>query len=153
MTRSSIERMVTGLRTWLAANYPTYVTRANTGTTGVQAPAIRAFDVSDVLEPGRFPQMIVNAGPVTIEATGPQVQLVTVACSVDLGIQAANPVARETTLARYMDALIDAVGENETLGGLVLSASLDELDKDSIPADGRGFMVATIRLSDEVITE
>jgi len=153
MTRSSIERMVTGLRTWLAANYPTYITRANTGTTGAQAPAIRAFDVSDTMDPGRFPQVIVGAGPVTIEATGPQTHLVTVACNVDLGVQAANPATREALLMRYMDALVDAVGENETLDGLVLSASLDELDKDSIPADGRGFVVATIRLSAEVITE
>ncbi|HPB65525.1 MAG TPA: hypothetical protein PLW80_03125 [Spirochaetales bacterium] len=152
MTKSTIERMVVGLKTWLATNYPSYVTRANTGTTGVQAPAIRAFDVSDVLTPGRFPQLIVSAGPVSIEATGPQVQMVTVACNVDIGVQAPNPGARETMLARYMDALVDAIGENETIGGLVLSSSLDELDKDAIPADGRGFVVATIRLSDEVTT-
>jgi hypothetical protein len=56
-------------------------------------------------------------------------------------------------LARYMDALVDAVGENETLGGLVLSSSLQDLDKDSIPSDGRGFVVATIRLVAEVLTE
>jgi hypothetical protein len=153
MTRSPVERMVTGLRTWLAANYPAYVTRANLGTSGAQAAAIRVFSVSDLLEPGKFPQMIVNAGPVEIEPMGPQSQLVTVACSVDIGVQAANPEARETVLARYMDALVDAVGENETLGGLVLSASLDDLDKDSIPSDGRGFVVATIRLAAEVLTE
>lgn len=153
MTVSPIERMVTGLKTWLAANYPTYVTRANSGTTGVQAPAIRVFAVADLLEPGKFPELIVNAGPVSIEAMGPQSQLVTVACSVDIGVQAANPEARETVLARYMDAMVDAIGENETLGGLVLSATLDELDKDSIPSDGRGFVVATIRLADEVITD
>jgi hypothetical protein len=153
MTVSPIERMVTGLKTWLAANYPAYVTRANLGTTGAQAPAIRVYSVADILEPGKFPQLIVNAGPVTVEAMGPQSQMVTVACSVDIGVQAANPEARETVLARYMDALVDAVGENETLGGLVLAATLDDLDKDSIPSDGRGFVVATIRLADEVMTE
>ncbi len=152
MTKSTIERMVVGLKAWLATNYPSYVTRANSGTSGAQAPAIRAFDVSDTLTPGRFPQLIVSAGPVSIEPTGPQAQRVTVACNVDIGVQAANPAARETVLARYMDALVDAIGENETIGGLVLSSSLDELDKDAIPADGRGFVVATIRLSDEVTT-
>lgn len=152
MTKSTIERMVVGLKAWLATNYPSYVTRANSGTSGAQAPAIRAFDVSDTLTPGRFPQLIVSAGPVSIEPTGPQAQRVTVTCNVDIGVQAANPAARETVLARYMDALVDAIGENETIGGLVLSSSLDELDKDAIPADGRGFVVATIRLSDEVTT-
>jgi len=153
MTRSSIERAVAGLCAWLAANYPAYVTRANAGITGVQAPAIRSYNASDLLEPGKFPQLIVTGGPVTVEPMGPQTQRVSIACGVDIGVQAANPGARETILARYMDALVDAIGENETLGGLVLSASLEDLDKDAIPSDGRGFVVATIRLTDEVITE
>ena len=153
MTSSTIERMVSGLATWLVANFPTYLARANSGTTGVQAPAIRSYSAADVLEPGKFPQLIVTGGPVTIEPSGPQVQMVSVACGVDIGVQAPNPTARETILARYMDALVDAIGENETLGGLVLSASLEDMDKDAIPSDGRGFVVATIRLTDEVITD
>ncbi len=153
MTNSTIERMITGLKTWLAANYATYVTRANTGTSGAQAPAIRVYAVSDVLEPGKFPEVIVNAGPVSVEPNGPNAVLITVAANVDLGVQAPTPEARETYVTRYMDALVDAIGENETLGGLVLRADIVELDKDAIPQDGRGFVVATINMVNEVLTD
>jgi hypothetical protein len=153
MTKSPIERMVFGLRAWLAEHFHEYITLANLSAGAMQAPQLREILVSDTMDPGKFPQMIVNAGPVYIQEHGPQTQLVTVSCGVDIGIQAPKPEAREVYLMRYMDALTDAIGENETLGGLVLQARIDELDKDSIPQDGRGFVVATISMTDEIVTD
>lgn len=153
MTHSKIEAIVTGLKTWLAANFPTYVTRANAGTTGTQAPAIKKYSVSDTMAPSDFPLMIVNCGSVNVEPSGPQSQMIHVSAMVDIGIQAPKPEARETILVRYMDALVDCIGENETLGGLVLSATIEELDKDAIPNDGRGFVISTIRMTVEALTQ
>lgn len=153
MTRASIERSSTAIATFLMATIPTYVARANLGTTGVQAPDPKKVEVKTYIpDQGPWPYIMVNPDQVSIEASGCNAQKLTITYSINIGISADSPDKAGTVALRYMDILADLIGENITLGGAVDIATLELIDKAAIPADSKAFVVATLRAEVEVAT-
>jgi hypothetical protein len=159
MTRSSLERTCVAVAAFLAANLNTYITRANLGTTGIQAPAIKkAEHKSYIPDTGPFPFAMVTLDQAAIEPSANNAQRITATLSVNICVGAQPSMAAaaldntEIIVTRYMDALIDLFGENMTIGGAVEESSLDSIDKAVLPADGKGFVLATVRTVAEVET-
>lgn len=153
MTNSFIERMLQGAADFLTANLPTYITRANTGTTGFQAPAPRKIEVKDLIpQNGPFPFGMVDVDTVAIDASGQNCQRIAATISINFAFSESKPENVRIATVRYMDALIDLFGENETLGGVAGIAYLETIDKAVLPGDGKGFVVATARLELETQT-
>ena len=153
MTRSPVERWADGLVAFLAAQLPGYLARANDGAATPAAAAPKSVVAADVLEPTRFPEVAVSLDQAEVDASSPQAQRVTGTFSVNVGINESNPARRDRVVARYLDALVDLFGENETLGGLCELATLEQIDKATLPADGKGFVMATVRLTGEILTD
>lgn len=153
MTRSPIERWTDGLVDFLSAQYPVYIARANADADAPAAPAPKSVVAADVLEPTRFPEVAVSLDQAEVDASSPQAQRVTGTYSVNVGINESNPARRDRVVVRYLDALVDLIGENETLGGLCEMATLELIDKATLPADGKGFVMATVRLTGEILTD
>jgi hypothetical protein len=153
MTNSPLERMLAALAAFLLANLSTYVARANAGTSGHQAPAPKKVEVKEYIpDNSATPYGMVNLDGATIEASGPNCQRITATVSVNFAFTEQNGDALSIDAVRYMDAMIDCLGENETLGGAVLAAALESIDKLVLPADGKGFVISTIRLEAETQT-
>jgi hypothetical protein len=153
MTNSPLERMLAGVAAFLVANLPTYIARANSGIAGYQAPVPKKIEVRDLIPgEGPFPYGMVDVDMVAIDATGQNCQRITPTLSINFAFAESTPEKVGTACRRYMDALIDLFGENETLGGAAGLAYLESIDKAVLPQDGKGFVVATARLELETQT-
>jgi len=153
MTNSPVERMLTGLATYLTANLPTYIARANSGYSGYQAPVPKKIEVRDLIPmEGPFPYGMVDVDQTVIDASGQNCQKIIPTVSINIALSESTPEKVGTACRRYMDALIDLFGENETLGGVAGLAYLESIDKAVLPQDGKGFVIATARLELETQT-
>jgi hypothetical protein len=153
MTRSPLERMGAGLVAFLSANLPVYLARANLDAPTPAAVAPRAVKVSaSIPGTGPFPFGQVNLDQAQIEPSGQVAQRITATYSVNFALAEANPERLEQALTRYADALVDLFGEDMTIGGVAAEGYLDSIDKAVLPADGKGFVVATARLIIETQT-
>lgn len=153
MTNSPLERSLVSLAAFLLATLPSYIARANAGTSGHQAPALKKAEVKEYIpDNSPCPYCMVNLDSAAIEPSGPNCQRITATVSVNFMFAETNPDKLATSATRYMDALIDCIGENETIGGAVMSAYLDTIDKQILPADGKGFIISTVRLEAETQT-
>jgi hypothetical protein len=56
-------------------------------------------------------------------------------------------------LARYIDAIVHAVGNNVTLDGLVDETKITGLDKDEVPENHTGFVIADLSVKFELICD
>lgn len=146
---SPIESITAAVASWLGANFGTYIDRANTGMTYQASNIAECKALPYIPDRGPFPFVMVNPDSVDVERSGQCVHRVTVTLSVNILVREANKDDLGTALMRYMDALIDAVGANATMGGTVDDVYISTIDKGEMPADGRGFVMATLIASAE----
>jgi hypothetical protein len=154
MTRSPIERTLDDVVAFLAAGLPAYVSRANEGTGGDFAPDPRKVErkayIPDV---GPWPFVMVNLDQVSAEASGNNSQRLVMTISVNVGLKGMNLDDADLQALRYMDILVDCIGENISLGGAVDLAQLESIDKATLPGDTKAFVIAQIRAESEVMTD
>lgn len=153
MTKSPCERIIAAIAAYLLANLGTYITRANLGTTGYQAPAPKVCAKAvGIPDNGPYPYVMVNRDSIAVEPSANNAQRITMQISVNVGINESKTENADIVADRYTDALIDLFGENLTLGGTVDIAMLKTSDKLIIPSSGEAYVICTVEVTSEVST-
>lgn len=148
--KSPVERIANGIAGWLNDNFNTYLARANADQTYV-APELKKCEVKAwIPTEGPFPYMMVNLDFVDYEWIGNCAEKAKLTLSVNALVTEPKKDNLPIALVRYMDALADAVRENITMNGTADTIRVDTIDKGEMPADGRGWVVATLIATAEV---
>jgi hypothetical protein len=171
VTYSAIEPVIYGVASWFAEYLPDYLAKANDAMAswpdGVVLPALLDPPPAASMAPtlrkvilgttipasGPFPCLLVAFDSVDLEAIGQNSDRVTLHLKLVAAIQENNEARILPDTARYMDALAHAVGENLTLGGLVDEAKIPTIEKDEVPANGTGFVIADLSATFEMICD
>lgn len=144
-SQSSIERTVDAVTLWIKTNFPTYLTRANLGQS-YQAPAMAKCEALPYIPgDGPFPYIQINLDEVPIEPSGQGCQMLQPQISVNVMLKGIKKTNLAKALMRYMDALVDAVAGNITMGGAVQSIRVTYVEKTENPTDESGYIVATLK--------
>jgi hypothetical protein len=152
MTYSDLAQTLDDLAAWIMATFPTYLARANSGASGRSAPALKKAERKAFIpDTGPYPYCMVNLDRATPERWGQNAQMITAEVSVNFCLSEPSPDLLDEALYRYIDALADMIGANISLGGLVDQAELLSIEKDTLPADGKGFVIATLSTRTEVL--
>jgi len=171
MAYSNIEPNVYGVAVWLAQYLPTYLTAANAEQTSwpgdmvfpsiflvpdedYNPPALRRAAVgSSIPMEGPFPYLMVELDSVDVEWAGQNSEFITLRLRVIIALQETREKKLLAALTRYMDALVQAVGHNVTLGGLLEEAKVTHIEKDELPANHVGFVTADMTAKFEILCE
>ena len=151
MTNSKIETAMSGLATWLAANFPTYLARANLGNTIPAAPTINGWSFSPALKLDRLPWGQVNLDSFTREDAGQGAQETHLVVAINIMVNMAFSDNFSRILVRYCDALVDCLAADRTFGGICTASSLESCDKFEEPVGdkARGVVAATLDITIE----
>lgn len=168
---ANIEPILYGIAVWLAENVPTYLTKVNGDMASwpgsITFPAIfqpagsvfnppalkRVSVVSSIPSSGPFPFLMVNLDDFDVEWSGQNSEKITLKIMLVLALSESKNGKLLSALLRYADAIVQAVGSNVTLGGLVEEAKVISADKDELPAKGTGFLVVNMTARFEIICE
>lgn len=173
MTYSNIEPIVYGIASRIAILLPDYLTATNTETnaalypsdthypsiflvpdTDYNAPALKKAAVSPMIPAtGPFPYMMVNIDGADFEEVGQNSDLITMRLSLVVGLAESKDLKLGHALMRYMDALHKCIAANLTLGGLVQHIRISTMEKQQMPGEKAGFVVADLIATIESVNE
>lgn len=171
MTYTAMEPVIYGVAIWFAEHLPEYLAATNDAMAswpdGILVPALldpppaasgapalrKVLLGTSIPASGPFPCLLVALDSVDVESAGQNSDWITLHLKLVVALQENNEKRILPDTARYMDALTHAVGENVTLGGLVDEAKIPSLEKDEVPANGTGFVVADLSTKFEMICD
>lgn len=169
--RPNIEPVVYGIASWMAENIPAYLTKVNADMASwpgsslppsILQPAASVFDppalrrvsvVTSIPSTGPFPFLMVNLDDFDVEWAGQNSERITLRVMLVLALSESKPGRLLGALLRYADAIVQAVGSNLTLGGLVEEAKVVSAEKDELPGKDTGFLVVNMTARFEIICE
>lgn len=135
-----MEQQLEDLIAYFNANLGTYLSAIDSRLT---AP-IFARGASNLMTLGRskYPAGRIVRDPGSAERSGNQIADVTQGYNIGIAITETRPATLELHMGRYLDAVIELVLENPTLGGICFVANLTEWE--TVPPDPEGGEIGLI---------
>jgi len=158
INQAPINDMVLGLAAFLKAQLPSYITAVQTAAGDGKVipppagdPLVGYRDYSNA-PAYPFVCVVLASGLVDPQAGGAQ----WVDATVDIGVAlvASEPTLLEKLLLRYLDALINLVGENEGIGGVCDMSQVTGFDcgHGALGEKSAGTVVVTVTMRKEIQT-
>jgi hypothetical protein len=171
VTYSAIEPVIYRVADWFAAHLPDYLAEADEAmvswhdgdtfpaifdppAAAYEVPSLRKVGIgTSIPASGPFPYLLVALDSVDVESAGQTSDWITLHMKLVTALQENNEKRLFPALARYIDAIVHAVGNNVTLDGLVDETKITGLDKDEVPENHTGFVIADLSVKFELICD
>jgi hypothetical protein len=148
MTKSNVERMSDAFVAYLVANLPASVTTANAGKTWA-ASVLKKIEKATRVNLQYVPCAAISLEGVDFEEAGPGSLSATAEIIVVLVSAENDSTKLSTSLERYVDALVDLVGSDSTMGGSAYNIGVKGMEKGIDPDGKRGVASVTCEISGE----
>jgi len=173
MIHSNLEPVIYKTAAWLTAYLQGYITNATAERAVATYPSVTDFPsildypdddytppalkraaVGSVIPPsGPFPYLLLVLDGVVPEWSGQNSENLNITMKAIVAIQENNDRKLGIALMRYMDGLIQALGANITLDGIFDEIKITNIDKDELPANKVGFLIADLSARLEIVSE
>jgi hypothetical protein len=151
-----IELMADGLKDYLETNLGTYLTAIETDAADGISLGTPTYELGykDIFGRNKYPAVLVVLDYVSQEESGAGSAWLLANIDVVVAVTASSPDVLSKKLMRYMDAVYQLIGENESLGGLCLVSSFEGSDflYGAPGAKDFGVVTISIKLTNDILT-
>lgn len=155
MSRANVYALMSGLKSFVAANLPRYLGEVGTEIgVRIAEPADHVLGYRETLASERYPVLCYVAADANPEPSGQGAQWLPLSADIVAAYKHSVPATLEKALLGYADALVNLVGENESLGGACELAEIQYLDfyHGAPGAKDIGVVVVTVIMRSELRT-
>jgi len=152
VSSGAVEQTLLDVQSYFNANFATYLTAIDKRL-GDDAPTF-GIGARNLTTGKSFPQAAIVQDPGTAERSGNAYAELTLGYNIGISVSHSKADQLEKNMARYIDAALDMVLENPTLGGICFEANLTNWETVPPDPDGPtiGLVLLTLELSLEVST-
>lgn len=151
-----IEVVTEGLKDYLEANLGTYLINIETDAADGIELGTPTYELGykDIFGRNRYPAVLVVLDYVEQEESGAGSAWLSAHADVVIAVTASSPDVLSKKLMRYMDAVYQLIGENESLGGLCLVSSFEGSDflYGAPGAKDFGVVTISIKMTNDILT-